>query len=127
MIRRLLLPVLLALAAFPLLTAGANGPSLDGPTKAVAAVPAATLERKGDEVIIVGSVESLFNTGFFSGPNRAEKVNRARLTPDGARALAAARPTHLAGVRDLFLPHFGEGELKALAEAWERLVDQPQA
>jgi hypothetical protein len=75
--------LLLALAAYPLLTAGANGPSLDGPAKAVAAVPAATLERQGDEVIIVGSVESLFNTGFFAGPNRAEKVNRARLTPDG--------------------------------------------
>ena len=55
------------------------------------------------------------------------RVLYARLTPDGARALAAARPTHLAGVRDLFLRHFDEGELKALAEAWERLVDQPQA
>lgn len=75
--------LLLALAAYPLLTAGANGPGLDGPTRAVAAVPAATLEREGDDLIIVGSVESLFNTGFFSGPNRAEKVNRARLTPDG--------------------------------------------
>ncbi len=75
--------LLLALAAYPLLTAGANGPSLDGPSRAVAAVPVATLERKGDELVIVGSVESLFNTGFFSGPNRAEKVNRARLTPDG--------------------------------------------
>ena len=75
--------VLLALAGFPLLITGANGPGLDGPSKAVAAVPTATLERRGEDVIIVGSVESLFNTGFFSGPNRAEKVNRARLTPDG--------------------------------------------
>jgi spore germination cell wall hydrolase CwlJ-like protein len=75
--------VLLALAAYPLLTAGANGPGIDGPTKAVAAIPTAILERNGAEVTIVGSVENLFNTGFFSGPNRAEKVNRARLTPDG--------------------------------------------
>src|SRR5436190_8056264 len=75
--------VLLALAAFPVLITGANGPGLDGPSKAVAAVPTATLERNGTELIIVGSVENLFNTGFFSGPNRAEKVNRARLTPDG--------------------------------------------
>ena len=75
--------LVLALAAYPLLTAGANGPSLDGPTKAVASVPTAKLERKGDDLIIVGSVETLFNTGFFAGPNRAEKVNRARLTPDG--------------------------------------------
>jgi hypothetical protein len=75
--------LVLALAAYPLLTAGANGPSLDGPTRAVAAVPTATLERNGNEVTIVGSVDALFNTGFFSGPNRAQKVNRARLTPDG--------------------------------------------
>ncbi len=75
--------LVLALLAYPLLTAGANGPSLDGPTRAVAAAPVATLERKGNDLVIVGSVESLFNTGFFSGPNRAEKVNRARLTPDG--------------------------------------------
>ena len=33
--------------------------------------------------LIVGSVAPLFNTGFFVGPNRAQKVNRARLTPDG--------------------------------------------
>jgi len=75
--------LLLALPAYPLLTVGANGPGLDGPPKAVASAPAAKLERNGDEVTIVGSVETLFKTGFFSGPNRAEKVNRARLTPDG--------------------------------------------
>jgi spore germination cell wall hydrolase CwlJ-like protein len=75
--------VLLALTAYPLLTAGANGPGLDGPAKSVAAAPTATLAFQGDQLIIVGSVESLFSTGFFSGPNRAEKVNRARLTPDG--------------------------------------------
>ena len=53
------------------------------------------------------------------------RVLYARLSADGARALAAARPTHLAGVRDLFLRHFDEAELKTLAETWERLVDQP--
>lgn len=79
----ILATLLLALAAYPILTVGANGPSLEGPTRVAAAVPVATLERHGDEVMIVGSVETLFNTGFFSGPNRAEKVNRARLTPDG--------------------------------------------
>ena len=55
------------------------------------------------------------------------RVLYARLTADGARALAEARPTHLAGVRDLFLRHFEEAELKALGEAWERLADQPPA
>jgi hypothetical protein len=29
-------------------------------------------------------------------------------------------------VRDHFLRHFDEGELKALADAWSRLLDQPQ-
>ena len=53
------------------------------------------------------------------------RVLYARLSADGARALAAARPTHLAGVRDLFLRHFDEAELKTLADTWERLVDQP--
>lgn len=75
--------LVLALMAYPMLTAGANGPGLDGPPRAAASTPTATLERNGDEVIIVGSVENLFKTGFFSGPNRAQKVNRARLTPDG--------------------------------------------
>jgi DNA-binding MarR family transcriptional regulator len=51
------------------------------------------------------------------------RVLYARLTPEGAAALAEARPTHLAGVRDHFLRHFDESELKALAEAWGRLVD----
>ena len=75
--------LVLALGAYPLLTVGANGPGLDGPPRAVASAATARLERNGDQVTIVGSVESLFKTGFFSGPNRAEKVNRARLTPDG--------------------------------------------
>jgi hypothetical protein len=44
------------------------------------------------------------------------------LTPAGAEKLAAARTTHLAGVRSLFLHHFSEAELETLAEAWERVV-----
>ena len=55
------------------------------------------------------------------------RVLYARLTPDGVRALAEARPTHLTGVRDLFLRHFDDHELRALADAWDRLVDQPPA
>lgn len=55
------------------------------------------------------------------------RVLYARLTPDGASALAAARPTHLAGVRELFLRHFDDGELRTLAGAFERLATQPSA
>jgi DNA-binding MarR family transcriptional regulator len=46
----------------------------------------------------------------------------AVLTPAGAEMLAAARKTHLAGVRSLFLQHFSDGELDVLGEAWDRVV-----
>jgi DNA-binding MarR family transcriptional regulator len=46
----------------------------------------------------------------------------AVLTPAGAEMLAAARKTHLAGVRSLFLQHFSNGELDVLGEAWDRVV-----
>ena len=72
--------------AWPLLTGAALGPGVEinaAKPQSVAAAPMATLQRVGDKVMLVGSVADLFNTGSFSGPNRAEKVNRARLTPDG--------------------------------------------
>jgi DNA-binding MarR family transcriptional regulator len=46
----------------------------------------------------------------------------AVLTPAGAEKLAAARATHLAGVRSLFLELFSDAELDALGDAWERVV-----
>jgi DNA-binding MarR family transcriptional regulator len=46
----------------------------------------------------------------------------AVLTPAGARKLAVARSTHLAGVHSLFLAHFSDDELDALGEAWERVL-----
>jgi DNA-binding MarR family transcriptional regulator len=49
----------------------------------------------------------------------------AVLTPKGAELLARARPTHLEGVRERFLTHFSEDELKLLASFWERV--QPGA
>jgi len=82
----------LALPAWPLLTAGAQAPGPETPlamATAPIAAPTATLTRNGDDVIITGSVASLFNTGSFEGPNRAEKTNRARLTPDGVTVSAS--------------------------------------
>jgi spore germination cell wall hydrolase CwlJ-like protein len=73
---------MLALGVYPLLTGGAQGPAYGAATPVVL-TPTATLTLENGEPVITGSVASLFNTGFFSGPNRAEKVNRARLTPDG--------------------------------------------
>ena len=46
----------------------------------------------------------------------------AVLTEKGAAALADARTTHLDGVREKFLKQFDEGELRVLAEYWERVV-----
>jgi DNA-binding MarR family transcriptional regulator len=45
----------------------------------------------------------------------------ARLTDEGLRRLAAARPTHLAGIRARFLASLSEDDLRSLAATWERL------
>ncbi len=45
----------------------------------------------------------------------------AVLTDAGDELLARARPTHLAGVRERFLKHFSDTELKQLARYWERV------
>lgn len=46
----------------------------------------------------------------------------ARLTPVGREKLAAARATHLAGVRRHFLSVFSEAELDAMGAAWTRVL-----
>jgi DNA-binding MarR family transcriptional regulator len=50
------------------------------------------------------------------------RVLYARITPEGCRRLAEARPTHLAGVRARFLDHFDDDELRGLAAAWDKLL-----
>jgi hypothetical protein len=86
-----------------MLSVAAQGPGLYVKTEAVAAepVPTATLVRANGQVTLTGSVAMLFNTGSFEGPNRAEKTNRARLTPDGVAVSAgfADIRTHLAELR----------------------------
>ena len=68
----------LSALAWPLLAGAAAGPAPEGGVTQIA-----YLTRSGDELLITGSVSALFRTDMFSGPNRAEKTNRARLTPDG--------------------------------------------
>ncbi len=80
--------LVLSVLAYPLLTLSAQGPGTETTIMAQPAGPTATITREGDDVIITGSVAELFNTGSFSGPNRAEKVNRQRLTPDGVTVSA---------------------------------------
>ena len=98
--------LVLSVFAYPLLTFGAQGPGLgeiaEIAPRAVPAGPTATLVRQGNDVIITGSVAMLFNTGSFSGPNRAEKTNRARLTPDGTTVSASfdAIRTRIAELRN---------------------------
>lgn len=47
----------------------------------------------------------------------------AKLTPAGREKLAAARITHIAGVRSLFLERFTPDELDLLGGAWDRVID----
>ncbi len=47
----------------------------------------------------------------------------AKLTPAGREKLAAARVTHLAGVRALFLDRFTPQELDLLGNAWDRVIE----
>jgi DNA-binding MarR family transcriptional regulator len=46
----------------------------------------------------------------------------AVLTPAGHERLAEARPTHLAGVRRLFLSCFADADLARLARYWDRIL-----
>jgi DNA-binding MarR family transcriptional regulator len=45
----------------------------------------------------------------------------AEITPEGRRAFAAARRTHLDGVRRLFLSRFSREELRTFGALWEKL------
>jgi DNA-binding MarR family transcriptional regulator len=47
----------------------------------------------------------------------------AKLTPAGREKLDAARVTHLAGVRALFLDRFTAEELVLLGDAWDRVIE----
>src|SRR5216110_1822603 len=46
----------------------------------------------------------------------------AVLTAAGREKLEAARETHLAGVRELFLSHFSSEQLDLLGDGWERVL-----
>jgi DNA-binding MarR family transcriptional regulator len=57
--------------------------------------------------------------------HRCENDHRgyfAMLTGEGMARLREAAPTHLDGVRRLFLEHFSEAELRRLGGHWERVL-----
>ena len=47
----------------------------------------------------------------------------AKLTPDGREKLRAARETHLAGVRAMFLDLFTPEDVEVLGGSWDRVLD----
>lgn len=51
----------------------------------------------------------------------------ACLTAKGREILDAARATHLAGVRELFLQHFSAEEQDLMGDFWERAAAAPSA
>lgn len=50
----------------------------------------------------------------------------AEITPSGRERVGAARTTHLAGVRRLYLSHFSEAERERLGAWWAGLIDAVQ-
>ena len=46
----------------------------------------------------------------------------AVMTPKGLAAVAEARRTHFAGVRERFLSQFADDELRLIASFWERIL-----
>ena len=50
----------------------------------------------------------------------------ARLTDAGRERLAEARPTHLEGVRRVFLGHLSAEEQQALADCWAKVLPAAQ-
>jgi DNA-binding MarR family transcriptional regulator len=49
------------------------------------------------------------------------RVTYAQITPAGRKRLAAAQETHLRAVRERFLSHFSDAELRSLSDFWTRL------
>ena len=54
------------------------------------------------------------------------RVLWAQMTDEGVRRLAEARPTHLSGVRALFLDRFDDDELGRFADGWERVLSESE-
>jgi len=69
-------------------------------------------------------VERLENKGLLERRECSEDARGAYavLTDDGRTLLAAARKTHLAGVRTRFLERFDREELQSLGDLWQRVL-----
>jgi DNA-binding MarR family transcriptional regulator len=69
-------------------------------------------------------VDRLVRDGLIERENCVDdgRGSYAVLTARGAELLAQARATHLEGVRERFVRHLSDDELRALAGAWERIL-----
>ena len=69
-------------------------------------------------------VERLESKGLLERRECSEDARGAYavLTDDGRTLLAAARKTHLAGVRTRFLERFDREELQSLGDLWQRVL-----
>jgi DNA-binding MarR family transcriptional regulator len=73
-------------------------------------------------------VDRLESRGLVERAPCAEdrRVLWAHMTDAGLRQLTDARPTVIAGIRARFLDRFDDDELRALADAWERVLSHSQ-
>ena len=103
----------LAILAVVGLTGAASAPDLGSAAQFAASQQRASLTRSGADTIITGSINNIFLSGSFAGPNRAEKQDRARpietavaFSQDfaGIRARLAALRNPKAAVPSLKLP-----------------------
>lgn len=84
-------------------------------------------ELAGRVLITLSGVTRLIGRLEREGLVRRERSSEdgrghyAILTEAGLLRLREAHPTHLAGVRQLFLQHFDEEELQTLAGFWDRV------
>jgi DNA-binding MarR family transcriptional regulator len=69
-------------------------------------------------------IDRLERDGFVERVSCADDARGAyaHLTAAGHAKLREAQHTHLEGVREHFLRHFGDGELELLGDAWNRVA-----
>jgi len=79
---KILAAAVFCLTGYAVMIGGAQAPAYGEVQMPVAAAPAATLTYSGDKVVITGSVDNLFKTAEFTGPNRVLKQDRARINVD---------------------------------------------
>jgi spore germination cell wall hydrolase CwlJ-like protein len=96
--------VVLSVLGYGALTTGARGPGFGQVLPPVVSTPsvAASLSYSGEDVIITGSVEHVFEAGGFVGPSRTLKQDRARINVDAlsfTKAFEQSR-TRLAALRN---------------------------